>query len=104
MAVLVISYSRDDQPQVRALVSLLKAGLRDIDRAVYWDEQFEPGEPWFQQLRAHIDASPQLFVFWCYHSGISEQVKREFTYALAKKKRGRKARSALIHTVTTVRQ
>lgn len=87
MAILVISYSRADQAQVRALVSLLKAGLRDVERAVFWDEQFEPGESWFDQLKAHIDASPQLFVFWCDHSNSSEQVRREFTYALTKKKR-----------------
>jgi len=87
MALLVISYSRDDQPQVRALVSLLRAGLRDIERAVYWDEQFEPGEPWFDQLKAYIDAAPQLFVFWCVHANTSPQVRREFTYALAKDKR-----------------
>jgi hypothetical protein len=87
MAVLVISYSRADQPQVRALVSLLSAGLRDVERAVYWDEQFEPGEPWFEQLKGYIDASPQLFVFWCAHSQTSPQVRREFSYALATDKR-----------------
>jgi len=86
MSVLVISYSRDDQPQVRALVALLKAGLRDVEKAVFWDEEFEPGEPWFDQLKAHIDASPQLFVFWCHHSNASDQVRREFSYALAREK------------------
>jgi len=86
MSVLVISYSRDDQPQVRALVALLKAGLRDVEKAVFWDEEFEPGEPWFDQLKAHIDASPQLFVFWCHHSNASDQVRREFSYALARDK------------------
>jgi hypothetical protein len=87
MAVLVISYSRADQAQVRALVSLLKASLRDVERAIFWDEQFEPGESWFDQLKTHIDASPQLFVFWCDHSSNSVQVKREFRYALAMDKR-----------------
>lgn len=87
MAVLVISYSRVDQKQVRALVTLLKGGLRGVDQAVYWDDQFEPGEPWFEQLKTHIDASPQLFVFWCAHSSASQEVKREFAYALERKKR-----------------
>lgn len=83
----MISYSRVDQPQVRALVSLLTASLRDVERAVFWDEQFDPGEPWFEQLKAHIDASPQLFVFWCAHARTSPEVRREFRYALEKKKR-----------------
>jgi hypothetical protein len=87
MAVLVISYSRADQAQVRALVALLKGGLRNVEKAIYWDDQFEPGEPWFEQLKTHIDASPQLFVFWCDHSRASEQVRREFTYALERQKR-----------------
>jgi hypothetical protein len=87
MAVLVISYSRADQAQVRALVSLLRGGLRGVEKAVYWDEQFEPGEPWFEQLKFHIDSAPQLFVFWCDHSSSSEQVRREFTYALGQNKR-----------------
>jgi len=87
MAVLVISYSRVDQPQVRALVSLLKASLQDVERAVFWDEQFESGELWFEQLKAHIDAAPQLFIFWCDHSNASAQVRREFTYALETNKR-----------------
>jgi TIR domain len=87
VAVLVISYSRVDQPQVKALVSLLKASLHDVERAVFWDEQFDPGEPWFEQLKTHIDAAPQLFVFWCDHSNASAQVRREFAYALDTHKR-----------------
>jgi hypothetical protein len=81
MPVLVISYSREDQPQVRALVSLLKAAFRGIEKAVYWDGEFEPGDPWFEQIKQHIDAAPQLFVFWCRHSAASPHVKREFVYA-----------------------
>jgi hypothetical protein len=87
MAMLVISYSRVDQAQVRALVSLLRGGLRTVEKAVYWDDQFEPGDPWFEQLKTHIDAAPQLFVFWCDHSSASEQVRREFTYAISRHKR-----------------
>jgi len=86
MAVLVISYSRADQLQVRQIITLLRASLRGVDRAVYWDDQFEPGEPWFDQLKAHIDTSPLLFVFWCEHSYASEEVRKEFTYALQQKK------------------
>ncbi len=87
MATLVISYSRADQTQVRAVVSLLQGALRDIEKAVFWDGQLEPGDPWFEQLKAHIDATPQLFVFWCDHSCRSDQVRREFLYALGKNKR-----------------
>ena len=86
-AILVVSYSRADQMQVRALVKLLRAGLVGIERAVFWDEDFEPGEPWFQQMEARIDAAKQLFVFWCSHSATSTQVRREVDYALSRKKR-----------------
>lgn len=87
MAVLVISYSRVDQPQVRAVVSLLKVALRDVQKAVFWDGELEPGDPWFEQIKQHIDAAPQLFVFWCDHSARSQQVRREFIYAITQKKR-----------------
>jgi TIR domain len=87
MAVLVISYARPDQPQVRAIVALLKAALRDIDKAVFWDGEFEAGDPWFEQIKTNIDAAPQLFVFWCAHSSGSKQVRREFEYAFGAKKR-----------------
>jgi len=87
MSVLVISYSRHDQPLVRAIVSLLKTALRNIEKAIYWDGDFEPGDPWFEQIREHIDAAPQLFVFWCWRSATSEQVRREFEYAFERHKR-----------------
>jgi hypothetical protein len=83
----VISYSRHDQPQIRAIVSLLKTALRDIEKAVFWDGDFEPGDAWFEQIKEHIDAAQQLFVFWCWHSANSEQVRRELTYALSRQKR-----------------
>lgn len=87
MALLVISYSRADQAQVRAVVSLLQTAFRDIEKTVFWDGQLEPGDPWFEQLKGHIDAAPQLFVFWCDHAAASEQVRREFSYALSRNKR-----------------
>src|SRR5687768_7571576 len=87
MAVLVISYSREDQRQVRGVVSLLRQALRGIERAVFWDAELEPGELWFEQLKSEIDHAPQLFVFWCRHSSQSVAVKREFAYALQQRKR-----------------
>ena len=87
MAILVISYSRIDQPQVRAVVKLLQGALGTIEKTVFWDDDFEPGEPWFQQISESIDGAQQLFVFWCSHSASSEQVKREFLYAIGKNKR-----------------
>jgi hypothetical protein len=86
MAVLVISYSRVDQPQVRAVVSLLQTALRGFERAVFWDGDLEPGDLWFEELKSHIDEAPQLFVFWCDHSSRSDQVRREFLYAFERKK------------------
>jgi hypothetical protein len=45
MTVVVISYSRIDQPLVRAVVALLKATLSDIEQAVFWDGELAPGDP-----------------------------------------------------------
>jgi TIR domain len=87
MALLVISYSRVDQLQVRALVALLQTAVKGIDKAVYWDGDFEAGDPWFEQMKQFIDAAPQLFVFWCAHAATSAQVRKEFMYALDQKKR-----------------
>lgn len=87
MSVLVISYSRADRTQVRAVVALLRSALRELDKAVYWDEDFEPGEAWFEQIKSHIDVAPQLFVFWCHHAAASPQVRREFLYAFERNKR-----------------
>jgi len=58
-----------------------------IEKAVYWDDDFEPGEEWFNQIKQYIDDAPQLFVFWCGHSSVSTQIRREFRYALKRKKR-----------------
>ena len=68
-------------------MSLVKAVNSELERAVYWDEDFEPGEPWFEQLKKYIDTAPKLFVFWCEHSAESAQVRREFLYALAQHKK-----------------
>jgi hypothetical protein len=87
MAVIVISYSRADRPIVHGLVALLRTGLRGLRKAVFWDEDFTPGEEWFQQIAVQIDKADQLFVFWCRHSARSRQVQREVNYALRKKRR-----------------
>jgi hypothetical protein len=87
MATLVISYSRYDQPLVRAVVTLLRSASRDVDRAVFWDADIEPGEQWRVELRKNIDEAPQLFVFWCAHSSQSSEVRQEFLYALDRGKR-----------------
>lgn len=88
MAMLVISYSRVDRSQVRGIVSLLRGAMRGIvDHAVFWDGQLEPGDLWFDEIRKHIDAAPQLFVFWCAHASASAEVRREFLYAVEQKKR-----------------
>jgi hypothetical protein len=44
MALLVVSYSRLDAPQVRAIVKLLQGSVPAIDKAVYWDDEFRTGE------------------------------------------------------------
>jgi len=84
MPTLVISYARTDQALVRGIVKLLRAAYGDtVGDAVYWDEDFEPGAPWFDQIQRSIDDAPRVFVFWCAHSAKSTQVSRELAYALS---------------------
>jgi hypothetical protein len=87
MAVVVISYARTDQQLVRAIVKLLRGAHFHVERAVFWDEDFDPGDVWFDQITKQIDGAPQLFVFWCEHSSRSAQVRREFLYAAERQKR-----------------
>lgn len=83
MAVLVISYSRADRSIVREIADLLTAAL-EIEKAVFWDSHLRAGEPWFEQIVAQLDQGASLFVFWCHHSVLSDQVKREYRCALSK--------------------
>ena len=76
-----ISYTRVHQAQVRGLVWFLRASrTKKAEQVVFWDEDLEPGEEWFDQFTAAIDRSRKLFVFWCSHAATSAQVRREFTY------------------------
>lgn len=86
MAILVISYARTDRELVRDVVRLLRSAHRNVEGAVYWDEDFEPGEEWYKQFQKAVDGADQLFVFWCMHSASSRQVRREFMYALSRRK------------------
>jgi hypothetical protein len=87
MAVLVISYAREDKPLVHAVVALLDTAMGDVvTKAVFWDEHLVPGQPWFEQIAHHIDEAPRVFVFWCRHAAASKEMKREFVYALDRSK------------------
>jgi hypothetical protein len=87
MSVIVVSYARADQPQVRRLVRLLRAAFPHVERAVFWDEDLTPGERWFDQFASEIDLGQSLFVIWCWHASESAQMYREYSYALAAKTR-----------------
>src|SRR5262245_23963333 len=82
MATIVISYSREDRNLVKILVQLLRAGLREIDEAVFWDDDIAPGDRWRNAFRAKVETAGQLFVIWCGHSARSREVTREYGFAL----------------------
>jgi len=84
---LVISYSREDAPLVRSVVTLLRGALRDVEGPALLDDLVESDETWFKQFKIEIEAAPQLFVFWCSHASVSDHVRREYEYALKQKKR-----------------
>jgi hypothetical protein len=86
MAALVVSYARVDRAQIREIVDLLTAS-HAAEKAVFWDGHLVAGDNWFNQLKRHINKAGRLFVFWCLHSGRSRQVRREYLYAIKRKKR-----------------
>ena len=86
MSILVVSYSRNDRLQVRAIVALLKSVFPNVDRAILWDELLTPGVVWFDEFKAFIDKTPRLFVFWCSHAAGSFHVRQELEYALHRQK------------------
>ncbi|MGE3510196.1 MAG: toll/interleukin-1 receptor domain-containing protein [Vicinamibacterales bacterium] len=86
MTALVVSYARVDRPQVRELVDLLTAA-NAVEKAVFWDGHLVAGDDWFKQLKRHINKAGKLFVFWCLHSSRSKQVKKEYLYAIKRRKR-----------------
>jgi hypothetical protein len=65
------------------MVLLLRAGIPTIRRGVFWNEDFEPGEEWFNQFTAELLQANRMFVFWCAHALDSEQVFRAYDFALS---------------------
>jgi hypothetical protein len=84
VTLIVISYSRVHRAQVRALVRFLRVSIGSrIRDAIFWDDDLEPGDPWFEQIASKIDKAHRVYVFWCVHASTSEQVKREYSLALS---------------------
>src|SRR5262245_27517854 len=78
-----ISYSHLDSDLVGPVVALLRASkalvFRDVDR-------LEPGKKWREQLDKALSECTTLVLFWCSHRCASEEVKKEYTAAIARQK------------------
>ncbi len=75
-----VSYSPADNELVSAIVSLLCAGNGAL---VYCDaDSIRTGGRWREELGAAISGADVVLVFWCHHSNISYEVRKEFALAL----------------------
>lgn len=80
-----VAYSRIHQPEVTAIVRLLRAammGLREgieAERALVFQDvdSIPAGERWNEVIDRSIGAAHRVFVFWCEHAATSSEVQRE---------------------------
>jgi hypothetical protein len=79
-----ISYSHFDSGFVGPVVTLLRAS----DALIFRDaDEIQPGKKWRKQIENAITNSRTVVVFWCCHSNISEEVKREYEAAIEQQKK-----------------
>jgi hypothetical protein len=51
MATLVLSYSRPDRCITTVVADLVKGALPEVEKTIYWDNDFIAGEEWFVQFK-----------------------------------------------------
>jgi hypothetical protein len=73
MADIFVSYAREDEPRVRALVSAFESR----GWSVFWDRQIPAGSTWRSHIGAALDAARCIVVFWSQHSVKSDWVSEE---------------------------
>jgi TIR domain-containing protein len=79
-----VSYSRKDAPLVQHLVSLLRA----IDTVPFLDEQsIDAGANWRADILSALEQCERVLVFWCEHSAESDEVRKEYLFAISLQKR-----------------
>jgi hypothetical protein len=79
-----ISYSRADKDLVEPVVAILRTAPTDV----FFDiDSIEPGEIWSDRLERAINGASSFFIFWCNHSANSSWVRKEWTFAVGKRKR-----------------
>jgi hypothetical protein len=73
MADIFVSYTREDEPRVRHLVSAFEAR----GWSVFWDRHIPAGSTWRSHIGAALDAARCIVVFWSPHSVASDWVSEE---------------------------
>ena len=81
---LFVSYARHDEAIVKPLAALLRVANPEVFRD---EESLHPGDVWRKVIQDAIERSTEFILFWCSHSAISSEVKREYELALHLKKR-----------------
>jgi hypothetical protein len=78
-----ISYSHKDQKLVEPVVGILRATVRSVFHDVV---SITPGKKWEQSVREAIARCDLVVVFWCEHAANSEEVKKEWEFAISESK------------------
>lgn len=75
-----VSYSRRDIGMVAPVVKLLRAARDGVFQDI---DGIRPGHLWREKIEEAILSSNLIIVFWCRHSASSEEVKKEYEFAIA---------------------
>ena len=79
-----LSYSHEDKEIVGPIFSILKLASEKI----FLDQKvIKPGDEWEVVLASALENMKTLILFWCAHSSASDNVRKEYSYALANSKK-----------------
>ncbi len=79
-----ISYSHIDVEIVSPIVKLISTMRADL---VFQDTlRITAGKPWEYQIIDALKQSDIIIIFWCEHSCNSEEIKKEYQFAIENKK------------------
>ena len=80
MAGIFMSYKKEDKARVAPIV----AGLRAENLSVWWDQDIGPGEPWDDNIKAHINGADCIVAVWSKQSIDAPWVKEEAGHGKAR--------------------
>jgi hypothetical protein len=78
-----VSYSHKDSKLVQPIVGILRGAVNSVFHDVV---AITPGKKWEQSIKGAIAECNLVVVFWCTHSAISDEVRKEYEFAISESK------------------